>query len=92
MAAATEVPLPSITLLLPHATTSVRAARRHLSTDLFGRGISEEVVADAALVLSEIISNALKHARPMESGQIRVAWDVSTTSVAIQVSDGGGRA
>ena len=90
MAAALKDPLPSVTMLLPHATSSVRSARRRLSTDLHHRGISDDVIADAQLVVSEMISNALKHARPLESGQVRVTWDVSTTSVAIQVSDGGG--
>jgi anti-sigma regulatory factor (Ser/Thr protein kinase) len=90
MAAATRVPPASVSILLPYATPSVRSARRRLSSDLERRGLADDVVADAALVLSEIISNSLKHARPLESGHIRVAWDVSSTSVEIQVSDGGG--
>lgn len=76
--------------MLPHSTQSVRSARRRLGEDLARRGIADEVIGDASLVLSEIISNALKHARPLSSGQIRVAWDLSSTSLELQVSDGGG--
>ena len=90
MAAATRIPLPSVTMHLPHATSSVRAARRKLCSDLYRRGLGDETISDAALVLSEMMSNALRHARPLDSGQIRVAWDVSSTSVGLQVSDGGG--
>jgi anti-sigma regulatory factor (Ser/Thr protein kinase) len=90
MAAATRVPLPSVSIFLPHSTSSVRSARRRLSADLLRRGIPDEVIADAALVVSEMISNALKHARPLESGQIRISWDASSTCVELQVSDGGG--
>lgn len=87
---ATQMPPHSASVMLPHATQSVRSARRRLADDLARRGISDEVIGDASLVISEIISNALKHARPLSSGQIRVAWDLSSTSLELQVSDGGG--
>lgn len=90
MPAATRIPLPSVSIQLPHAAASVRSARRRLSSDLRRRGLTEDAIADAVLVLSEMLSNALKHARPLATGQIRVGWDVSTTSVELQVSDGGG--
>lgn len=80
----------SASVMLPHSTQSVRSARRRLTEDLTRRGICDEVIGDASLVISEIISNALKHARPLSSGQIRVAWDLSSTSLELQVSDGGG--
>jgi anti-sigma regulatory factor (Ser/Thr protein kinase) len=87
---ATQMPPHSASVMLPHATQSVRSARRRLAEDLARRGICDEVIGDASLVISEIISNALKHARPLSSGQIRVAWDLSSTSLELQVSDGGG--
>lgn len=87
---ATQMPPPSASVMLPHATQSVRSARRRLAEDLTRRGICDEVIGDASLVVSEIISNALKHARPLSSGEIRVAWDLSSTSLELQVSDGGG--
>jgi anti-sigma regulatory factor (Ser/Thr protein kinase) len=84
------MPPHSASVMLPHATQSVRSARHRLAEDLTRRGLGEEVIGDASLVISEIISNALKHARPLSSGQIRVSWDVSTTSLELRVSDGGG--
>jgi anti-sigma regulatory factor (Ser/Thr protein kinase) len=87
---ATQMPPHSASVMLPHSAQSVRSARRRLADDLARRGVHDEVIGDASLVVSEIISNALKHARPLTSGQIRVAWDLSSTSLELQVSDGGG--
>jgi anti-sigma B factor antagonist len=47
-------------------------------------------VTDAALVVSELLSNALRHAQPLPGVGIRVAWDLDTDSVRVAVSDGGG--
>ena len=51
---------------------------------------SKEIVDDAVLVLSEVMSNALRHARPVGSGKVKVAWDVRAGAVEIEVTDGGG--
>jgi anti-sigma regulatory factor (Ser/Thr protein kinase) len=89
MAAARGVP-PAATVHLPYTSSSVRAARRRLAADLSQRGVPHAVVDDAVLVLSEILSNALMHARPLDSGKIRVRWDVRGGSLEVEVTDGGG--
>lgn len=89
---ATAVPMPApapASVLLPHTLASVRAARETLTGDLAARGIPAEAVDDAVLVVSEILSNALKHARPLESGQLQVSWVVGSGAIEIRVTDGG---
>src|SRR5947199_67823 len=46
---------------------------------------------DAALILSEFVTNALRHARALNSGMIRVSWELSPEGLLrIEVTDGGG--
>jgi anti-sigma regulatory factor (Ser/Thr protein kinase) len=78
------------TVHLPYTPTSVRSARRRLAADLAARGLTLPLIDDAVLVLSEIISNALRHARPLASGNLRVRWDVRGDTVEVEVTDGGG--
>jgi hypothetical protein len=45
---------------------------------------------DAVLILSELVSNALRHALPLAGGTIRVAWWMADDKVLrIAVTDGG---
>ena len=78
------------TVLFPHSSTSVGSARRRFAADLAKRGVPRPIADDAILVLSEMLSNALRHARPLGSGKIKVAWDIRGTTIEIQVTDGGG--
>jgi anti-sigma regulatory factor (Ser/Thr protein kinase) len=77
-------------VLLPFTASSVGSARRRLVADLLSAGVFEAVVADVAIVVSELISNALRHARPLPDGALRVSWLVSADHVEVEVSDGGG--
>ncbi|MDP9394229.1 MAG: ATP-binding protein, partial [Actinomycetota bacterium] len=77
------------TVLVPHATHSVADVRQAALRDLRGNGCPAELVEDAVLVLSEIVSNALKHARPLESGKVRVEWTVEPRAIRLAVTDGG---
>jgi len=80
----------SSVLLLPFTASSVGVARRHLVSDLIEAGASASAVTDAALVISELLSNALQHAGPLPGSSIRVGWDLDADSVRLSVSDGGG--
>ncbi len=77
-------------VLLPHAPASVGQARRTLATDLRAHGVPEPDVCDAALVLSELMSNAVRHARPLPGAQVRVTWTLNGGTLELAVSDGGG--
>src|ERR1039457_4961933 len=61
-------------LMLPFAASRVGVARQRLVSDLIADGIGDSAVCDVALVFSELLSNALRHAGPLPGAQIRVAW------------------
>lgn len=79
----------SSVVLLPYAPSSVAVARQRLSTDLQDSGVSTGCIDDAVLVVSELLSNALRHAHPLPSGMVRVAWLWSEDHIEVAVSDGG---
>jgi hypothetical protein len=63
---ARDVPTSSATMAVPHGPESVSAARRRLRKDLAGQRVPDVVIDDAVLILSELLSNACRHARPLE--------------------------
>ncbi|NAS22070.1 ATP-binding protein [Herbidospora galbida] len=75
--------------MLPYALSSVAVARQRLSADLLASGVFEAAVDDTVLVMSELLSNALRHAHPLASGQLRVTWACGDGHVEVAVSDGG---
>jgi len=79
----------SSVVLLPAAPVSVAIARHRLTEDLLAVGIFDSAVGDAALVISELLSNAIRHARPLHGSWLRVAWSVDSESIEVAVSDGG---
>ena len=85
-----EVSTSSSKLVLPYTASSVGVARRRLLSDLAEAGIGAGTACDAGLVLSELISNALRHATPLPDHTIRTSWQVHTDTIEIAVSDGGG--
>jgi len=67
----------------------VREARRRVAAELAGRGVPREVVEDARVVVSELLGNALRHARPGRSGEIELRLTVDEDRIRLAVVDGG---
>jgi anti-sigma regulatory factor (Ser/Thr protein kinase) len=76
--------------LFPFTAATVGVARRRLISDLIAAGAQDSAICDAALVLSELLSNALRHGEPLPGGTLRVAWRLDQDSVLVCVADGGG--
>lgn len=77
---------------LPYTPSSVGVARRRLVTDLTEAGACENTACDAGLVVSELISNALRHGTPLSGSTVKLSWDLRRDSVLVAVQDGGGQA
>jgi two-component sensor histidine kinase len=60
-----------------------------LVSDLIAAGICGTEVSDAALVVSELLSNALRHAAPLPGDKVRVGWRFDAGCLRVSVSDGG---
>ncbi|HEY0718057.1 MAG TPA: ATP-binding protein [Streptosporangiaceae bacterium] len=80
---------PSAVVLLPYTPSSVAVARRRLTSDLAAAGIYETAVGDAAVVITELLSNAIRHAAPLPGAQVRVAWTLDHDALQVAVSDAG---
>jgi anti-sigma regulatory factor (Ser/Thr protein kinase) len=80
----------SSVLLLPFTASSVGVARRSMVSGLIEAGVRGPVITDAALVVSELLANALQHGKPLPGEAVRTAWDVDGGCLRLSVSDGGG--
>jgi anti-sigma regulatory factor (Ser/Thr protein kinase) len=77
------------TLPVPHHARGAALARRRLIAALREVGVDPELAADAVTVLSELVGNAARHARPLRGGVIRVTWSATPARVELWVTDGG---
>ena len=69
--------------------SSVPAARRSVESDLRAAQVGEPDRGDVLIVVSELLANAVRHARPLEGGGVRVMWRVFPHEVEVAVADGG---
>jgi anti-sigma regulatory factor (Ser/Thr protein kinase) len=76
-------------LEVPHERTGVRLARHTVADQLTAVGVRDEACADALLVLSELVSNAVTHAAPLSNGRIAVGWPVLDDALHLEITDGG---
>jgi anti-sigma regulatory factor (Ser/Thr protein kinase) len=93
--AVTESPGPGVdsiicTLRVPADASSVGRVRKEIVADLSDRDLPEELVGEAEIVASELLTNAVRHARPLSDGTIRVRWKIRGEVVEVEVTDGGG--
>lgn len=76
-------------LLVPHRPTSAAQVRHALVAELRSRGVPQDVVDDAVLVMSELVGNAVRHGDPLPAGHVRASWWVAGGAVHLEVCDGG---
>ncbi len=84
-----QTPAP-VSIDLPFAASSAGIARGRLQEWLDEIGAEDERREDARLLLSELVGNSVRHARPLDDEILRVEWrqrEAATLSIA--VTDGG---
>ena len=72
-------------IAIPPSAASIASVRRALATDLKGVGGSEGV-ADATLVLSELVSNAVRHAEPVAGEGLVVNWQIESDGLMVLIA------
>ncbi|MEW2430013.1 ATP-binding protein [Micromonospora sp. NPDC047644] len=79
-------------MVVPHHPGGARLARHRLAAELTDV-VPPTILADLIAVLAELVGNAVRHARPLPGGVIRVAWHlrptVEGTLIQLRVTDGG---
>lgn len=78
------------TMRVPWTMSSAVDARRALVSELRAVGLDSVLVDECEIVISELVTNAVRHAKPLADGKIRVNWSVRAGAVEIDVTDGGG--
>ncbi|MER5474531.1 ATP-binding protein [Streptomyces sp. NPDC002935] len=92
---AQEVPTSS-SMAVPHGPAGVGEARHRMRDELRSGGVAETVIDDAVLILSELLSNACRHGRPLGDalagdGDVRATWRFDPAGrLTVEVTDGGG--
>ncbi len=76
-------------IALPFAAESAAVARQELLEWMRGLDTRDEQRDDARLVVSELVGNAVRHARPLADGTMQVTWVAGPTGLDIAVTDGG---
>lgn len=88
---ARQVPVSSA-MALPHGPAGVADARRRMRKELCSYGTPEHVIDDAVLIISELLSNSYRYARPLpDRDAVRAAWRLDENALlTVEVTDGGG--
>lgn len=75
--------------IVPFSPTAVRSARTNLTVALRRHAVAQHVIDDARIVVSELLGNALRHARPIPGAGLVLTLEVAQESLRLSVSDGG---
>lgn len=76
-------------LQVQHTPASAALVRDRVAESLRNVGIADADVFDATILASELVANAVRHAPPLPSGELRVEWTLSGSRFEISVTDGG---
>jgi anti-sigma regulatory factor (Ser/Thr protein kinase) len=73
----------------PFVLESVGAARHAVAAELAAARVPMAESSDVLIILSELMGNSVRHARPLDNGCVRVLWRVHPDEVEVAVADGG---
>ncbi|GAA1574690.1 MULTISPECIES: ATP-binding protein [Kribbella] len=79
-----------VDVVLPHEVSAVADARRRFGVYLKRYRVARAASDDAQLVLSELLSNAIRYAPPLPAGEVRAAWWIDKAGIHVEVTDGRG--
>jgi len=79
-----------VTLSMPFSAESAARVREAVGSWLHHRGSPERIVDDVRLVATELVGNAVRHARPLGNGTVLVRWHEEGSILELSVCDGGG--
>ena len=80
---------PWVVLQLLQAPRSARVARSSLHSGLTAAGLGRQLVADAQLIMGELVANAVEHGSPDREGMIEAAWCLTADRLLVRVRDSG---
>lgn len=75
------------TLWVRHAPSSAAVARRSVAAAFQAAGLSADEAYDAALIASELVSNAVRHGSALPSGHLVVEWTFGPEGYTISVTN-----
>jgi anti-sigma regulatory factor (Ser/Thr protein kinase) len=84
------LPPTSGVLRLQHSAVAVPTARRQIRRELSTVGITESVLDDLEVIVSELLGNSVRHAAPIAGGVVLLAWRIADDEIVVRVTDGGG--
>ena len=87
--AAPQPYVASNVLRVRHEASAVSSARRQVRRELAAEHLPEPLLDDVEVVLSELMGNAVRHARPIAGGVLLVGWRISDDELTLRVTDGG---
>jgi anti-sigma regulatory factor (Ser/Thr protein kinase) len=79
---------PCTVVQMPFVAASAGRARRMMAGDL-GHQAPSETLMDAELVLTELLTNALRHGQPSVDHEVEVGWCLLVGCVRVCVGDAG---
>lgn len=75
---------------LPFQAESVADVRSRLKHWMSDQHFTVQEIDDARVIVSELLANAIRHARPLADGTLAVTWCCDGSGLQISVTDGGG--
>lgn len=86
-----EAVVSSRVIRVPHSPAGVGIGRRRVRAALEAAGVAQPLLDDIEMVASELLGNAVRHARALAGEALLVGWRIEDVRVTVQVTDGGSR-